>query len=204
MVRLFADPARRKTWCAPRCICCRVSRPARSAAGGGDLAAARRIRLAHLRFQRKTNGGDGHGGHLRRFRSLCRRVPFIAAAFARSPWCGNVAQDRGEPGDCCRVFDPFRESVLDEGAPRIVLAGLPDRFPFLVAQDRLPCGGVTFRACLIVRPIVCVRAFTYRRARVAGTGRPVGRSLTVTALRLLDPLLRRPGRRSGQCVRDST
>jgi hypothetical protein len=99
--------------------------------------------------------------------------------------------------DCCRVFDPFRESVLDSGAPRIVRAGLPDGFPFLVAQDRLPCGGVTFRACLIVRPIVCVRAFTCRRARGAGTGRPAGRSLTVTALRLLDPCLEDQGEDQG-------
>jgi hypothetical protein len=64
---------------------------------------------------------------------LCGRIPFIAA-FARLPGCGNVTQDRGAPGDRGRVFDPSGESVLDSEAPRIVRAGLPDGFPFLVAQ----------------------------------------------------------------------
>jgi hypothetical protein len=58
-----------------------------------------------------------------------------------------------------------RGSMLDSGAPRIVCAGLPDGFPFLLAQARLWCGRVTLCACLIVRPVVCVRAFTCRRAR---------------------------------------
>jgi hypothetical protein len=40
-------------------------------------------------------------------------MPFIAAAFAWRPGCGNVAQDCSEPGDRCRVFDPLGESVLD-------------------------------------------------------------------------------------------
>lgn len=70
---------------------------------------------------------------------LCRGVPFVAATFARRPGCGDVAQDSGEPRDCRRVFNPFRESVFDSRAPRIVRTGLPDGFQFLVAQGGLLC-----------------------------------------------------------------
>ena len=72
---------------------------------------------------------------------LCSRIPLIAA-IARLPGRGNVAQDRREPRDCGRVFDPFRESVLDWGARRIVWAGLPDGASLLVARDRSRVGGL--------------------------------------------------------------
>ena len=88
----------------------------------------------------------------------------------------DVPQYRGEPGDRCRVFDPFWESVLDSGAPRIVCAGFPDSLSLLLAHGRVLRGGVTFRARLVVRPVACVRAFTCRRAcerRDGTTGRTI-------------------------------
>jgi hypothetical protein len=113
------------------------------------------------------SGGDGHGDRLRRLCSLCCGFPFMAGAFARRAGSGNVTQDRGEHRDRCRVFDPFGKSVLDPGTPRVVRAGFPDGFPFLVAQGRPPGGGGTLGA----RPVVRVRAFTCRRAcqRQGGT-----------------------------------
>jgi hypothetical protein len=36
----------------------------------------------------------------------------MASGFARLAGRGNVTQDRGEPRDRCRVFDPFGKPVL--------------------------------------------------------------------------------------------
>jgi hypothetical protein len=59
-------------------------------------------------------------------------------------------------------------------AARRVSAGFPDGLSLLVAHSRLRCGGVTFRACLIVRPIACVRACTCRPAREGRDGTTCG------------------------------
>ncbi len=107
----------------------------------------------------------GHGDRLRRFSGLSHWVPFMACAFARWPGCGDVTQDRGEHRDRRWIFDPLGQSVLDSWAPRVFRAGFPDGFPLLVAHGGLLCGDATFRARPIVRPAVCVRAFTCRRAR---------------------------------------
>ena len=39
---------------------------------------------------------------------LCGRVPFMAGTFTRCRACRRIAQDRGEHGNRCGVFDPFR------------------------------------------------------------------------------------------------
>ena len=106
--------------------------------------------------------------------ALFSRVPFIAGSFARWPGGGNAAQDRGEPCDRGRIFDPFGESVLDAGTPCVFRAGLPDGVPLILAQGRLPRGSSTLRVRPVVRPVVRVRAFTCRRAREGRDGTTLG------------------------------
>jgi|SRR5580693_288186 hypothetical protein len=42
---------------------------------------------------------------------------------------------------------------------RIVRADFPDGLSLFLAHSRLPRGAVTFRACPILRPVACIRAF---------------------------------------------
>ena len=68
LVRLFADPARRMHWCAPRRICCPVSRPVPSAVGGcitgGTLRSGPilRVREGPGRVRRDGDQGGTAGG----------------------------------------------------------------------------------------------------------------------------------------------